>query len=1084
MWIVKKRHTRQYHFKDLLSAINARKKLITAGTAGVLVSLLVIHLLTPAVNASTWTQTSDTDFNAGTLSSTTVSGSGSGAGITLLNSGTFTKKRGVVIDNGPNGNSTAYTRIAYWGSNGSGNGQFDGGSGIATDSSGNVYVADGGNNRIQKFDSSGNYLTQWPTQGPLGVASDSSDNIYVAEYGTDLVKKFSSSGTLLLTWGSTGNGDGQFNGPSGIAVDTSGNVYVTDIWNYRVQKFNSSGGYVTKWGSYGSSTSQFARPMGIAVDTSGNVFVSEQDNARIQKFDSSGTYLSQFALGTTSYLIAIDTLGNIYAMLSTWKVAKYTNSGSFITQWNSADTGVAVDNQGNVYVTDMFSVSDPTKVQKYSNATGYTNNRVTISLTSSNFNFSNAQSDGRDIRFFNSDDTTSLSYYLASWNAGAQTGSVLVQIPTISVSSTPTIYMYYGDANASSTSDASVSSATDSGLSVTVGSESSVSRTVYPTSGTLTSSAFNTGQLSDFSTLTWTATTPTNTVVKFQLRSASTENGLSSATAYGPTGTGDFYTSSGTSINSVHNGDTWVQYIATLTTTDTSTSPTLSDTSVGYALASKTYTSPTTIGTITVNNLTINGTTVTVTGGSTLTVQGTLTIINGGKLLLQSTNTTQNSGGVGVTVNAGDVSIDTTSSISADGQGYTAVTQGAGHGPGGGGAGSGGGGGGYGAAGGNGVGATGGVSYGSATAPTDLGSAGGAGDCCGRIGSAGGGAIRLVVTGTLTLNGTVTSNGANVAGDYPYAGAGSGGSIYVTTGTLTGSGTFTANGGSLNNTGGGGGGGAGGRIAVYYTTNTFLGTLTVNGGIGTQSGGTGTSTLDIYVSSIPTGNVAIMNLSDTISDSRINVSADHNIQFTASSTFSSAQTITVTFASGFSIPGSFSYTDVDLLIGGSNVTLGASASGATWGVSINTGSRIITITSGTGTISNGTAVQILLGTNASSGGTGVYQITNPSSAGSYRINIVSGYDSGETMVAITNGVTMSGSVSSTLQLVISGVNSGIVLDGSITTDVVTTGTAIPWGVLTSSTALVAAQHLAVQTNANNGFIVKVRQTQNFQSAAY
>ena len=71
---------------------------------------------------------------------------------------------------------------------------------------------------------------------------DSSGNVYVADTDNNRIQKFSSSGVFLAKWGSSGSGDGQFNNPWGIAVDSSGNVYVADTGNNRIQKFSSSGG--------------------------------------------------------------------------------------------------------------------------------------------------------------------------------------------------------------------------------------------------------------------------------------------------------------------------------------------------------------------------------------------------------------------------------------------------------------------------------------------------------------------------------------------------------------------------------------------------------------------------------------------------------------------------------------------------------------------------------------------------------------------------------------------------------------------------------------------------------------------------
>jgi hypothetical protein len=136
------------------------------------------------------------------------------------------------------------------------------------------------------------------------------------------------------------------------------------------------------------------------------------------------------------------------------------------------------------------------------------------------------------------------------------------------------------------------------------------------------------------------------------------------------------------------------------------------------------------------------------------------------------------------------------------------------------------------------------------TQPVDLGSGGGSGAYGGT--SAGGGFIRLAISGTLTLSGQILAQGGNGSGSN--AGGGSGGGINITAGTVLGSGgAMAADGGNKSSSSGGPGGGGGGRIALYYVTDGYTGTLTslnktVNGGTGYQSGGVGT----IFINPAPT----------------------------------------------------------------------------------------------------------------------------------------------------------------------------------------------------------------------------------------
>jgi glucose/arabinose dehydrogenase len=181
--------------------------------------------------------------------------------------------------------------IPRWNQSGEGVPRLSLPSGITVDaSSGNVYVADTANHRIQLFTSNGTFLTQWGEYGdedgafrsPEGIAVDQEGNVYVADTENNRIQLFTSNGTFLTQWGEYGDEDGAFRSPEGIAVDQEGNVYVADTENNRIQLFYN-GTFLTQWGGYGRSDVelQMRFPEGIAVDEQGNIYVADTLNNRI-----------------------------------------------------------------------------------------------------------------------------------------------------------------------------------------------------------------------------------------------------------------------------------------------------------------------------------------------------------------------------------------------------------------------------------------------------------------------------------------------------------------------------------------------------------------------------------------------------------------------------------------------------------------------------------------------------------------------------------------------------------------------------------------------------------------------------------
>ena len=284
------------------------------------------------------------------------------------------------------------TFLFQFGSYGAGNGQFSGPTSLAINSSNNVFVVDGNNNRIEIFDRNGDYLSQWGSfgtsngqfSGPAAIAIDGSNNVYVADTGNNRIEKFDLNGSYLSQWGSFGSSNGQLSAPTSIAIDGSNNVYVADQNNWRIEKFDSNGNYLTNWGSFGSGNGQFSYPGGVAVDGSYNVYVVDSGNNRIEKFNSNGIYLTQLGGASGSngpplnpVAIAVDSSNNLYEAEYGSFVQKFDSSGNFLTQWygygfapSTYIMSLAVDQTGNdIFLGYFYPVATLSQIQVFINNT-------------------------------------------------------------------------------------------------------------------------------------------------------------------------------------------------------------------------------------------------------------------------------------------------------------------------------------------------------------------------------------------------------------------------------------------------------------------------------------------------------------------------------------------------------------------------------------------------------------------------------------------------------------------------------------------------------------------------------------------
>jgi DNA-binding beta-propeller fold protein YncE len=217
--------------------------------------------------------------------------------------------------------------ISAWGSQGPGPGQFQLTIGIGIDSQGTVYVADYGNDRVQVFTPSGAFIRQWGMVKPRDVAIDPSGLIHVVADGLlGSIEVFTSNGVHVSTWG-----NGLLKRPTSITFDASGSAYVTEADAQQVSKWNSSHQRVLMWGSDGSGPGQFHAPSGVAISPDGSVLVTDFSNDRVQQFSSDGAFKQQWgALGSAPGQfsspadVAIDAGGNIYVVeLGNHRVQKF-----------------------------------------------------------------------------------------------------------------------------------------------------------------------------------------------------------------------------------------------------------------------------------------------------------------------------------------------------------------------------------------------------------------------------------------------------------------------------------------------------------------------------------------------------------------------------------------------------------------------------------------------------------------------------------------------------------------------------------------------------------------------------------------
>lgn len=186
-----------------------------------------------------------------------------------------------------------------------------------------------------------------------------------------------------------------------------------------------------------------------------------------------------------------------------------------------------------------------------------------------------------------------------------------------------------------------------------------------------------------------------------------------------------------------------------------------------------------------------------------------------------------------------------------------------------------------------------------------------------------------------------------------------------------------------------------------------------------------------YVLAFPNGvplarAAALTTVKDTLSTVTTGIGANHTFVFTTPTGVGAGETITITFPASFASGlNSVDFADMDLVDDSTDITLGASASGATWGATVAT--RTVTFTSASGTIGAASVITVRIGTHAVTGVTGDTQITNPAAADNLVISVTAGTsDSGTLAISIIadSSVNVTATVASQLSFSISDVAIG------------------------------------------------------------
>jgi len=177
---------------------------------------------------------------------------------------------------------------------------------------------------------------------PQAVAVGRDNMVFVSDTGNHRIQVFAIDGKLLSTWGGAGTAEGRFLFPSGIARGSDGEIFVADAGNHRIQVFDETGKFLRAWGKAGIQPGEFSSPRWLAV-AKDRVIVVEADHPRVQVFTIKGEpvrTIGGYGDGPGRFReptgVAADEQGNIYvADAGANQIRKFDGDGKPLAQWGS-----------------------------------------------------------------------------------------------------------------------------------------------------------------------------------------------------------------------------------------------------------------------------------------------------------------------------------------------------------------------------------------------------------------------------------------------------------------------------------------------------------------------------------------------------------------------------------------------------------------------------------------------------------------------------------------------------------------------------------------------------------------------------